>query len=69
MDKKLMRVAHRKVHRYVWSLLLPLLFLVVLLLSDSSLDTMPGNAIVPGLSEAGVESSDITDGLAHRTLP
>jgi len=62
-----MRLTHRKVHRYVWSLFLPLLFIAVLLLSNTSIETMPVNASVPGLE--GDTGSDENLTLIHRILP
>lgn len=62
-----MLLRHRKAHRYIWSLLLPLLVLIVLLLSNSTLDTMPANASVPGLPSEG--TSGVGNDLAHRELP
>ncbi|MBX2824693.1 MAG: hypothetical protein KTR33_08180 [Gammaproteobacteria bacterium] len=72
-----MKLAHRRMHRTIWLMLFPVLFLAVLLLSNTKLETMPVNASVPGLNQSLAASADgsvtgSTDSselLEYRVLP
>jgi len=69
------KLAHRQCHRVTWFVLLPVLFIAVLLLSNTDRETMPVNESIPGLNQsvavggAGADSDNTEEFLEHRVLP
>ncbi|MEE9322119.1 MAG: hypothetical protein V3U76_16905 [Granulosicoccus sp.] len=58
-----MKAVHRKMHRGLWMLLLPLLLALVVFGANTKHDSMPVNNEVPGLDGSQAPP------LEHRVLP